>query len=70
MARLRGRCEVALSKADLDEAIRLWFDKLTLTTDFQLVSVSLHPTNKYVARAVIEPPEARKEVAVRLAAEQ
>lgn len=53
--KLRGTCEVAISKDDMEYAMQLWMEKASLA-EYRVCSVTLHPGNKYVARIMVEPP--------------
>ncbi len=61
---VRGSCEVAISKADLTLAMRLWSKHITMagSDDFRITALTLHPSNKYVLRMTIEPPEKVAEI--------
>lgn len=58
--KLRGTCEVAISKEDMEYAMQLWLEKASLS-DYRVCGVTLHPGNKYVARVTVEPPHTPKE---------
>lgn len=57
--KLRGTCEVAISKADMEYAMQLWLEKASLS-EHRVVGVTLYPGNKYVARVTVEPPHSPK----------
>lgn len=61
MARkIRGTCEIALSREDLTEALRLWFDAMTFGGEFRIGKFTMHPDAKFVMRVAIEPHSARQ----------